>query len=100
MLYCRPFTQAGFIAALTGPKARRRRSSSASKPSAGVTFRICRPPAVTGSPELLHDSRGNEVVRVDVLHVVGVLERLDQAEHLARVVLVQLDLDRGQERAL
>src|ERR1700722_8196916 len=101
MLCRRPLTQDGFIAALIGPKARRRKSSSASMSSAGVSSRISVPPAVTGSsPELFHDVVGDGVVREDVLHVVGVLKGLNQPEHSPGVILVDLDLDRGQERAL
>src|SRR5215475_6894263 len=57
----------------------------------------CRPAA---SAELFHDVVGDGVVRVDVLHVVGVLERLDQPEHPLGLILVQVDLDGGQERGL
>src|SRR5262249_28762748 len=90
----------------TGPNDRRRRSSSASGSSASSSGRISTPlscasvpvPALLsfrcgGSPDLLHDVVGDRVVRVYVLDVVGVLERLDQPEHLLGVVLVQVDLD-------
>src|SRR5215469_13616394 len=121
-------SHAGSWAALTGPNARRRRSSSASRSSPGPSGRSwmllsgsspLRPSAGSerGSsgprpsprslrssrslcPELFHDLVGNVVVRVDVLHVVGVLESLDQPDHFPRVLLVQVDLDRGQERPL
>src|SRR5690606_9403704 len=44
--------------------------------------------ARTSDRELLHDLVADVVVRVDVLDVVAVLERLDQAEHLAGALLV------------
>src|SRR5690242_18163966 len=52
-------------------------------------------PAMLPAPsgvDLLHDLVRHVVVRVDVLHVVEVLEGVDQAEHLAGAVLVELDL--------
>src|SRR6266704_266021 len=52
------------------------------------------------SAELLHHLVGDRVVRVDVLHVVGVLDRLDQPEDAPGLLLVQRHLDRGQERGL
>src|SRR5271165_4926568 len=91
-------THAGRRPALIGPNARLRRSSSASMSSCGPSGRISKP--LRCSPELLHDLVRDRVVRVDVLHVVRVLEGLDQAEHLAGVVLVKVDLDRRQERPL
>src|SRR5215467_10103403 len=48
--------------------------------------------------QLLHDLVGDRVVGVDVLHVVGVLEGLDQAEQAFGLILIEGDLNRGQER--
>src|ERR1700730_11327857 len=81
-----------------GPKARRLRSSSMPRSSCGPSSRIVMWP--TRSTELLHDVIGHGVVRVHVLDVVGILKRLDQPEHPSGLILIQLDLDRGQERGL
>src|SRR5216683_2416034 len=81
-----------------GPKARRLRSSSRPRSSCGPSSRIVIWP--TRSAELLHDVIGHGVVRVHVLDVVGILKRLDQPEHPSGLILIQLDLDRGQERGL
>src|SRR3712207_7809673 len=51
------------------------------------------------SPDLLEHLVGDVVVRVDVLHVVAVLERVDQPEDLARGLLVQLDRDAGDRKS-
>ena len=51
-----------------------------------------------GSADRLHDLVGDVEVGPDVLHVVAVLERVDQPEHLAGAVLVQRHADRRQER--
>ena len=48
--------------------------------------------------ERLHDLVGHVEVREHVLHVVEVLEGLEQAEHLAGAVAVELDLHRRHER--
>src|SRR3954453_11372217 len=51
----------------------------------------------TPSADPLQHLVGHVVVRVDVLHVVAVLERVDQPEHLAGGVLVELDGHAGHE---
>src|SRR5262249_54774771 len=107
VLAIEPARRAGEI----GPNERRCRSSSASGSSASPNGRTstlvsCPPVRVPalflrsdGSTDLLHDVVGNGVVRVHVLHVVRVLERLDQPEHFLCVLLIQVDLDRREERA-
>src|SRR6516225_334680 len=50
--------------------------------------------------QLLHDLIGDRVVGVHVLHVVGVLEGLDQPEHAFGLILIERDLNRWQERHL
>ena len=50
--------------------------------------------------ELRHDLVGDVVVREHVLHVVAVLEGVDQPEHLAGAVLVELDGHAGDEAGL
>src|SRR4051794_28843943 len=79
-------------ASSAAPKARAARSWYWSQSKPGVSA-----PMITGSAELLHDVVGRRVVGVHVLHVVGVLERLDQPEHPLGLILVQVDLDAGQE---
>src|ERR1017187_2519244 len=48
------------------------------------------------SAELLHHVIRHGVVRVDILHVVGVLQRVDQPEYPFGLLLVQLDFYRWQ----
>src|SRR5450755_768356 len=112
----------------TGPKARRTRSKSASRSSPEVSSRISVPPravrcVATGSnatacasrarqqpgkagrredgqasAELLHDVVGHGVVGVHVLHVVGVIEGVDDPEHAPGLLLVDRDLHGRHER--
>src|SRR3984885_1828679 len=80
------------IVSSCGPKALILRSRWSAWLSPAVSERT------TMSAKFLHDLVRHRVVGVDVLHVVGVLERVDQPEHLARLLLVQVHLDAGQER--
>ena len=61
-------------------------------------------PAVCGQSSSSSSSASTVVADVavgpDVLHVVAVLERVDDAEHLAGAVGVELDLQGGHERRL
>src|SRR4051794_7958285 len=56
--------------------------------------------AKRGSADPLEHLVGDVVVGVDVLHVVAVLEGVDEAEHLAGVLLVELDRHAGHEAGL
>src|SRR6476659_2934769 len=65
-------------------------------------IRVGRPIGVrhASGVELLHDLVGDVEVGVEVLHVVEVLEDVDEPEHLGGGVLVELDLHVGHERRL
>jgi hypothetical protein len=64
------------------------------------TARARGPTAPSASADRGHDLVADVEVGPDVLHVVGVLERLDQAEDLLGAVLVERHADRRQERRL
>src|SRR5271165_5675646 len=87
-------------AASTSGAPRWPRSTWASMSSSGVSGRICTSATKDRSADLLHDVVGHRVVRVHVLDVVGVLDRVDHLEHALGLVLVELDLHARQERGV
>src|SRR3569833_3635800 len=109
--------RARMFSRLAGPKARTCRSWAASM-SSGASERISTGHDATASPrrtpprlvtgrrraasgvDLLHDLVGDVEVGEDVLHVVAVLQRLQQAEALLGVLLVQRHAHAGHEVGL